>query len=232
MTVPGVIWMRDEQPPRPGLSREQIVRAAIELADGEGVPALSMRRIAVALGSGTMSLYRHVPGKDELMELMVDAVLAELPPRTPSGDWRADFRRYAGQRRELMLRHTWLAELLVGKPPMGPNALRQFENVVSVVRELGCDITTAASVVSTIGGYTLGIVQTELGDRETWQRAGMTEDAWRSRIGPYVQGIVEAGRHPRFTEFIIDGKDLDYEERFTFGLDCLIDGIAVRLGLP
>ena len=229
MTVPGLIWMREGQPSKPGLSRDQIVSAAVELADAEGAGALSMRRIAGTLGAGTMSLYRHVPGKDELLELMVDAVLGEIPPKAPSADWRADIRLFAGRQRELTLRHPWLAELLIGRPPLGPNALRNFEFALGVICALGCDITTASSVVSTIGGYTLGAVQTELADRETWRRAGMTENDWRSKVGPYIRRIVDAGQHPHFADFVINGVDQDYAQRFTFGLECLIDGIAVRL---
>jgi len=229
MSVPGLIWMREDQPPRPGLSRGPIVSAAIELADAEGVQALSMRRIAVTLGAGTMSLYRHVPGKDELLDLMVDAALGEMPPKAPSGDWRADIRLFAARQRELSLRHPWLAELLIGKPPLGPNALRNFEFALGVIRGLGCDITTASSVVSTLHGYTLGAVQTELADRETWRRAEMTEDDWRAKVGPYIGRILDAGQHPHFADFVIHGVDQDYVQRFTFGLDCLIDGIAVRL---
>ncbi|MFD1048962.1 TetR/AcrR family transcriptional regulator, partial [Kibdelosporangium lantanae] len=88
MAVPVVIWMTESQPAKLGLSRDRIVRAAITLADAEGIATLSMRRIAVSLNAGTMSLYRHVPGKDELLELMVDAVLGETPP-AEDGDWRA-----------------------------------------------------------------------------------------------------------------------------------------------
>src|SRR3954464_13901542 len=100
MAVPVVIWMTESQPAKLGLSRDRIVRAAIDLADTDGVAALSMRRIAVSLNAGTMSLYRHVPGKDELLELMVDAVLGESPP-PDHGEWRDRARAGAFRLRDL-----------------------------------------------------------------------------------------------------------------------------------
>jgi AcrR family transcriptional regulator len=228
VAVPVAIWMTESQPARLGLSRDRIVRAAIELADTDGVAALSMRRIAVSLSAGTMSLYRHVPGKDELLELMVDAVLGETPP-PGDGEWRARALAGACRLRDLSLRHPWLPELLVAQPAMGPNALRGFESAVGPFRDLGCDITTASSIVSTVQGHVLGVVLRELAAGEMWRRAGMSQDEWRRHVGPYVRRVIDEGQHPRFAEFVVDGEDQDYAERFAFGLECLLDGIAVRL---
>jgi AcrR family transcriptional regulator len=228
MAVPVVIWMTESQPAKLGLSRDRIVRAATDLADTDGVAALSMRRIAVSLNAGTMSLYRHVPGKDELLELMVDAVLGEIP-LPDHVEWRDRARAGAFRLRDLSLRHPWLPELLVAQPAMGPNALRGFESAVGPFRDLGCDITTASSIVSTVQGHVLGVVSRELAEGETWRRAGMTEGEWQHHVGPYVRRVIEEGNHPRFAEFVYDGEHLDYAERFAFGLDCLLDGIAVRL---
>ncbi|AHI01118.1 TetR/AcrR family transcriptional regulator [Kutzneria viridogrisea] len=229
MSVPGLVWMYEGQPSRPGLSRDQIVCAAVALADAEGIAAVSMRRVADAIGAGTMSLYRHVPGKDELQELMVDRVLGEQARTAHEGDWRAQVCGFAHAYRDLVLRHRWLPELMAGRPPMGPNALRQFESGVGVFRELGCDITTASSLMKLIRSYLLGVLQDELGDQDTWRRAGMTELEWRDQIGPYVRSVVESGQYPHFTEYVFNAEDHEQAEEFEFGLNCLLDGVAARL---
>src|SRR5262249_60636194 len=110
---------------RPSLSREEIVRAAIELADAEGLEALTMRRLATQLRAGAMSLYWYVPTKEDLLDLMLDAAFGEVElPERPSGDWRADLHLFAHRMLGVLRRHTWLPSLTSSQPLPGPNALR------------------------------------------------------------------------------------------------------------
>src|SRR5262245_25957268 len=115
-----VIWARPDRAgrgPRPAHSRAAIAAAAVRIADAEGLDAVSMRRLAAELGAGATSLYRYVARKDDLLDLMVDAVVGEgPPPAAPSGDWRADLREIAYSTRALILRHPWAAMLLAGRP--------------------------------------------------------------------------------------------------------------------
>src|SRR5262245_34885457 len=108
----GLIWERLLQQPRggqPSLNREQIVRAAMTIADAEGVQAVTMRRIATELGSAAMSLYRHVFSKEDLLDLMLDAVFGEIAlPAQPSGDWRANLRLFAYESRAVLKHHPWV----------------------------------------------------------------------------------------------------------------------------
>ena len=104
-----------------GLSRAEIVAAAIAVADAEGPDAISMRRIARELRAGPMSLYWHVGSKEELLDLMLESIETEVEAPEPSGDWRADLRAFAHQARAGMLRHRWAMEFLGGRPPSGPN---------------------------------------------------------------------------------------------------------------
>src|SRR4029453_78348 len=126
--VPEVIWARPERAgrgPRPAHSRADIAVAAVRVADAEGIDAVSMRRVAGELGMGTMSLYNYVPRKEDLYELMVDAVSAEHDlSATPTGDWRADMLTLAHQTRALMYRHPWLPRLMSPVYGFSPNALR------------------------------------------------------------------------------------------------------------
>lgn len=103
---------------------DRIAAAALRLAD-EGLAAVSMRRLAAELGAGTMSLYRHVSGRDDVVKLIVDAAYCSEPPPAPTGDWRADLRALTGRTRRIMLAHPWLAFEAPTRPRFGPNALRQ-----------------------------------------------------------------------------------------------------------
>ncbi|MEV4187163.1 TetR/AcrR family transcriptional regulator, partial [Streptosporangium canum] len=117
---------------RRGLSLERIVRAAIELADAEGLAAVSMRRVAERLGFTTMSLYRHVPGKAELVDLMRDEVMGGEPDagadRRPG--WRAELEAWARDGLALYRRHPWLAEPSGTRRVPGPNAVAGFERAL------------------------------------------------------------------------------------------------------
>src|SRR6476660_5128504 len=129
--VPEVIWARPERAgrgPKPAYSRADIAAAAVRIADGGGLDAVSMRHVAAELGCGTMSLYNYVPRKEDLYELMVDAVGGEHELWEPTGDWRADMGRVAGQTRALMQRHPWMTRLMSPVYGFSPNALRYLEH--------------------------------------------------------------------------------------------------------
>src|SRR4029450_13518576 len=166
-----LVWARPQRPPRGrarGLDRQQVVRAAITIADHQGLDALTMRRVADKLGAGTMSLYWYVRSKDELIErmrderdgrdaprkaapiaLMRDQVAGEHPLR-PSGDWRSDWARFARDTRGIFLRHPWLASVAFGTPPLGPNSLRQDELTAAAMSRLGVDLQTQGAIGATV----------------------------------------------------------------------------------
>jgi AcrR family transcriptional regulator len=227
-----LVWMRDrDRGDRPALSEEKIVRAAVDLADAEGIDALSMRRIARELGSGTTSLYRHITGKDELIELMVDAVYGErsLPP-DPGDDWRAGLAAVARRFRVSLLGHPWLAQQASRRPALGPNVIARLDHALAVVDRFTHDATRANMIVSAVNTYVLGSVAAELADREAQRSTGMTEDEWRDSVGTYVRHVVDSGRYPHFNRRILDADDPDADARFEFGLDCLLSGIASGAG--
>ncbi|MEN3266000.1 TetR/AcrR family transcriptional regulator [Pseudonocardia sp.] len=227
-----LVWMRDrDRGVRPALSEEKIVRAAVDLADAEGIDALSMRRIATELGSGTTSLYRHITGKDELIELMVDAVYGERPmPPGPGDDWRAGLAAVARSFRASLLRHPWLAQQASRRPALGPNVIARFDHALAVVDRFTHDATRANMIVSAVNTYVLGSVAAELADREAQRSTGMTEDEWRDSVGTYVGHVVDSGRYPHFNRRILNAEDPDADARFEFGLDCLLSGIASGAG--
>ena len=236
-----LVWLRlRDATPRARRELDRIVQASIALADEEGPTWLSMRHLAAALATGTTSLYRYVKGKDELLELMVDAVNGESPtpgesiPSGPTGDWRADLGLIARGRRRQFLAHPWLASQATSRLALGPNTLRAAEFASAVVAQLSTDATVAGSILSSILGFVHGAVADELGEQEAQRRTGVSEEQWRAQLAPYVRSVIDDGSYPNFAKVVIQAQDQTYEQQFEFGLARLLDGIEafVRPGPP
>jgi AcrR family transcriptional regulator len=226
-----LVWARPERPSREragGLDRQQIVRAAITIADHQGLDALTMRRVAHELGAGTMSLYWHVRSKDELIELMRDEVAGEHTLQ-PSGDWRSDLARFARDTRGMFLRHPWLASVAWGTPPLGPNSLRQDELTMAAMSSLGVDLQTQGAIGAVVYFFVVGFVLRELAQEQVQQRTGVTIEEWRASVAPYIQQQLATGRYPNLQRAISSGGDLDNDRAFEFILDFILDGVAARL---
>lgn len=222
------VWSRERGTPREAVSVRRIVEAALRIADAEGLDALSMRRIAAEMRSGTTSLYRHVSSRDELIDLMLDAAYGDGPLPGPTGDWRADLAAMARLLREKVLCHPWIGGAITTRPALGPNALRYMEAALAAAGSLTADITAASSIVTAIGRYTLGTVAAELAEAEARRRTGLTLQQWRATVAPYIRRIISDGAHPHFARRVIEADDLSPEAEFEFGLACLLDGIAAQ----
>ncbi len=228
--TPASVWTRPRPEPRrraPGV--DQFVAAALAAADAEGLAAVSMRRVAGDLGSGTASLYRYITNRDELLDLMVDAAQGEDPLPESTGDWRTDLGAVAHALRAALLRHPWLAGELAGRPSLGPNSLRRAESALRAAIALTPDITPASQAVGVVHAYVLGSVATQQADRRAEQRSGLTEEQWQHSMGPYVREVIAAGEHPVLARRVLEAEDLDPDAGFAFGLDCVLDGLAARL---
>ncbi|MED7931645.1 TetR/AcrR family transcriptional regulator [Nonomuraea sp. LP-02] len=230
------IWMQPETHERsgpgrrPGYSREQITRAAVRIADAEGVEAATMRRIAGELGTGAMSLYRYVPRRDDLFDLMIDLAMSEIElPDGPSGDWRGDLTLLARQVRATGLRHPWLIALLTSRPTLGPHLLRVHEFALGAFDGTGLDIDDVTGFVGMLDDYVHSAIRRELGWLEEARRTGLDPERWkRDYMGPYVRQVVESGAFPLFNRSVLDSRTahLAPEERFRHGLDRILDAIA------
>ncbi|MBW8482580.1 TetR/AcrR family transcriptional regulator [Actinomadura parmotrematis] len=223
------IWTVPERPargPRPAYSRAQITATAVAIADAEGLEAASMRRIAAELGTGAMSLYRYVPSRGDLLALMVDHVLgeAELPER-PSGDWRADLRLYAHHTRAVAARHRWLWNLNP-RPEFGPNQLRVAEFAFGALDIDGLTIDDIFVYVGMVTGYAQNAVRDEIGASE-----GESAEERMRRSAPYVRSVLATGRYPMFERIIREARQphMTPDERFAYGLERVLDGIAAQL---
>jgi AcrR family transcriptional regulator len=215
------------------------VRTAIKIADAEGPDAITMRRIARELGAGAMSLYWHVDSKEELLDAMIEQLEHEVGLPEPTGDWRADLRTLAHRQRAAWLRHPWVIEFIGSRPPSGPNDAHKFEMSLAIYDPLELDPQTLLSVHMTIAMYILGAVTREMQERrshaiEAAAEADMSEEelkADRERVATWFH---ESGRYPRILRILESGIDPDdpatRDARFDFGFECVLDGIAARLG--
>ncbi|MGA3220001.1 MAG: TetR/AcrR family transcriptional regulator [Acidimicrobiales bacterium] len=232
---------RDQAPPEHArrhraLSRDEIVQAAVALADAEGPGAVNMRRIAKELDVGAMSLYWHVTDKDQLLDLMLDAVEGEDVPAGQSGDWRVDLVHIARQKRRLLLRHPWVVDFISERTPLGPNALLQIERSLSVLDGSGLGTRTKLQILTAIDTYVTGSVLNELREvrvEQARERAGLTDVEIAAGMQAWWDRLDQSGMFVRFLRIFDEGIDPDAAEtrddRFEFGLDCLLDGIAARL---
>jgi AcrR family transcriptional regulator len=221
------VWFRPapaSRQPAPAFSRDEITRAAIDLADQGGLEAVSMRRIAARIGSAPTSLYWYVSNKEELYELMVDAAIGLIPlPEQPSGHWRADLATIARAARATLSAHPWFAQLGI-HPVAGPLTQRFGVVALRSFAGLGLDPATEVNILSTINNYIFGFVQREA----AWQRLpGRAEPAAApARTGS--SGAAASGT-PLSPEHLSVRTALHGDDSFEWGLDCLLDGIAVRI---
>jgi AcrR family transcriptional regulator len=235
--IPPVVWMLPDRPgrgPKPAYSRDVIAAAAIEIADADGLEAVTMRRVAADVGCGTMTLYRYVPTKDHLLELMIDVVTGETAlPDLPAGDWRESLRTVAAMHRDTLLRHPWLATLQSGRPSFGPNSLRTMEWASAVLDNLGLDIDQILIMMNTLRAFVLGAVVEELAEQEAQRRSGLSTQQWQARMAPYVATLMASGRYPTFNRIITDARlphsDGGPDEGFALGLELVLDGFAASL---
>jgi AcrR family transcriptional regulator len=190
---PRSIWLRPERTgrgPVPEHDRARIAAAAVALADAGGVGAVSMRKIAAALGTGPASLYRYVDSRDELLELMVDAVAGELDlTRPPSGDWRADLVALAHQLRRTYHRHPWVLDLVPGRVGSGPRAIDQLEYGLAALAGLDVAGPVKLEAVAMLNGIVALVVRTELA-------IGGSTAAWSAAQAEFLGVVVAAGHHP------------------------------------
>ena len=232
---------RGDHPPRGrdrGLSREEIVAAAIAVADAEGPDAISMRRIARELRAGAMSLYWHVASKEELIDLMLDTLEAEIMVAEPTGDWQADLRELAHRQRAGLLRHPWVMEYAASRPPSGPNDVRNLERMLGMVAGTGANPRMMVDILMTVVTYVMGAVLREVQEKgqerdQAAREAAMSAAELEAEHERFVSWLAAADNYPNVQRMVEANVDPDApetrDERFEFGLDCLLDGIAAQL---
>lgn len=216
------------------INRGGVVRAAIRLADAEGMSAVSMQRVAAQLEVAAMTLYRHVRSKNELVTAMVDAVLTEQSPRARPGDWRVQLEDQARQEWQLYQRHPWVLPVLAStRPPLGSAVLAVIDRSMTTLTGRGLDHRAAMSTYLLVSGYVQGMALLVAAESQAVRDTGVRAETWWSsaRSGRFA-GLVDSGWYSWLTELAGDelsGADA-VENWFDFGLQRVLDGIAVFLG--
>lgn len=234
-----LLWGTHGKPGRSGLTVRAIVAAAIELADREGLEAVSMRHIADALNVGTMSLYTHIPGKEVLTALMLDTVCGRLyadvdEPVRQEGGWRAAVRFVAARNWALYQRHPWLLELIGGRPVLGPNVTLKYEAELRPLDGLGLSEVEMDSVLTLVLTHIEGTARAKAGVRRARDESGLTDVEWWVATAPLLDKVMDATRFPvaaRVGQAAGEAYQgaADPEHAFRFGLDRIIEAVALLI---
>jgi AcrR family transcriptional regulator len=223
-------WGRRQRPtrgPRPGLTLDRIVAAGIKVAMTEGIGALSMTRVATELGVGTMSLYRYVAAKDELLTLMVDSALGAPPPAPPDEDWRAGLTRWAVAVRGAYQRHPWALRVPISAPPLGPNNVAWLENALRALRETPLSEQQKLSTVLLVSGFVRNDVTLDLD-----LAAGAGGEQVMPTYARMLGALIEGGDFPALADAVASGAlsdEDDPDSEFEFGLERILDGVAALI---
>ncbi|MEV6476845.1 TetR/AcrR family transcriptional regulator [Streptomyces sp. NPDC051657] len=228
-----LLWGTGDRPgrgPKPGLSLDRIVTAAIAVADAEGLAAVSMRRLSTELGTGTMSLYRYVPGKAELLDLMLDRVLGEplptdteRPVDTPPAGWRASIDAMARTYRDNLRRHPWLLKINQARTVLGPSALRGLELSLTALRSMGLRDPELISVIITVNSFVEGLARTQADAAEAVRETGLSDQEFWDNQRPYLERAMLSGAYPMMAGLSEDAFSAEFDH-FEFGLLRLIAG--------
>jgi AcrR family transcriptional regulator len=218
---------RREAKRRAALTRERILRAAISLADRDGIESLSMRKLGQELGVEAMSLYNHVRNKVDMLDGMVDVVFSEIDLPADGIDWRTAMRQRAISARQALLRHPWAIGLMESRATPGPATLRHHDAVLGSLRRASFSVDMAAHAYSILDGYIYGFTLTEL--TLPFRKPGEVAEV----AGNILEGF-RNGEYPYLAEMAMDRAmkpGYNYGDEFEYGLDLILDGIA-RVNRP
>lgn len=202
------IWERDEPQQRRGpapLSRRQITRAALQVADEGGLKAVTLRNVGTVCDTSAMRLYTFVNTKEELVDLLVDAVYAEMVlPRKAPTPWQNHLRWYVKTMYALVNRHPWFTEVVGGRPHVGPNALRFLEHMFSGLTQSSQfrDLDTTFHALWSLQAYVLGALRTEALESKQQSESGLSRAQWQEVLAPYLKRQLSGGTFPNVLRMV------------------------------
>src|SRR5438874_10924089 len=206
---------------RAALTRGRILRAAITLADRDGIESLSMRKLGTKLGVEAMSLYNHCRNKVDMLDGMVDIVFGEIDLPANGADWQTAMRKRAISARQVLLRHPWAIGLMESRATPGPATLRHHDSVLGSLRTAGFSVDMAAHAYSILDGYIYGFTLTEL--TLPFRKPGDV-----ARVAGNIMERFRTGEYPHLAEMAVDRAmkpGYNYGDEFEYGLDLILDGI-------
>jgi AcrR family transcriptional regulator len=234
-----LLWGHHPSPGRSGLSVSAIVAAGITVAEADGLDAVSMRRVAEQLSVGTMSLYAHVPGKDDLTALMVDAVYGglydnDVEAAARAGDWRDGVRFIAERNWELYARHPWLLDVRPSRLMVGPNMSRKYETELRPLDGIGLSDVEMDAALTLILSLVDATARARRGAASTRDASGMTDAEWWEIVAPVLgqvmtdDSLVLSARVGGAVGAAFDAAQ-NPAHALAFGLDTILDGIEARI---
>ena len=206
---------------RAPLSRERVLRAAVDLADTAGLESLTMRRLGQELGVEAMSLYNHVANKEQVLDGMVDVAFNEIDLPSGRSEWKAAMRRRAVSALKMLARHRWAVGLMESRSTPGPATLRHHDAVIGSLRKAGFSIEMAAHAYSLMDSYIYGFAL-----QQTNLPAGTREES--AELAQIFLGQFNADDHPHLAELVTEHvmkPGYDYADEFEFGLDLILDSL-------
>lgn len=230
-------WGLRERPskgPRPGLTLARIVDAAVGIASADGLGAVSMSRVAAELGASTMSLYRYVSAKDELLTLMEDAAYGPPPPDDPAKaeDWRAGFSDWAWALRTALARHPWVVRVPIDAPPSMPNSVAWMERGLACLRRTNLSEGEKISVLMLVSGFVRNEVRMTFDILAASRRTGDSIETSLASWAGLLGKVTDAERFPAVTAALRAG-ELETpggpDDEFVFGLERILDGVEALI---
>jgi AcrR family transcriptional regulator len=224
--------------PRQGLSVDAVVTAATAVADSEGLAAVTMRRVAQALGVAPMTLYTYVPGKAELLDLMLDAAYAQMPrTRTPGQPWRQRVTTLAEENRALFEAHPWAATVSTTRPPLGPGLMAKYDHELSALDGLGLDDVEMDAALTYLLSFVQSCARDATAARISQHDSAMDDEQWWAANAPLLARVFDADAYPIAARVgaaagAAHGSAYSPEHAYEFGLRRVLDGLAVLIESP
>ncbi|MGA2831067.1 MAG: TetR/AcrR family transcriptional regulator [Streptosporangiaceae bacterium] len=221
--------------PRQGLSVEQVAAAAIALADTDGLGSVTMRAVARALGVVPMSLYTYVPGKAELLDLMLDTVYLQMPRGDLSGiPWRERLAAVAQENRDLFTLHPWIAGVSTSRPPLGPGLMAKYEHELQALAGLGLDDVEMDAALTFLLGFVQAAARSAAEAAAARQDSAMSEEQWWAANAPLLTRVFDQAKYPTASRVgaaagAAHGAAYDPDHAYTFGLQRVLDGLGALI---
>lgn len=222
--------------PRPGLTIDQVVAAATALADADGLDGVTMRRVAARLGVVAMTIYTYVPGKAELLDLMLDAAYQRMPRTGTSGQpWRQRVTAIAADNRALFETHPWAALISAARPPLGPGLMAKYEHELAAFEGLGLDDIQMDAAVTHVLAFVQAWARADASTQAARSGAGMDDEQWWAASQPLLEKVLDARAYPLAvrvgtTAGAAHGAAYSPGHAYDFGLRTILDGLAALIG--
>ncbi|WP_051704553.1 TetR/AcrR family transcriptional regulator C-terminal domain-containing protein [Glycomyces sp. NRRL B-16210] len=220
--------------PRKGLTVDEVVAAAIALADAEGLEALTVRRLAQSLGKAPMTLYTYVPGKTELVALMLDALFERMEATAVEGPWRERLAAVARDNYALYRAHVWAASAAPSRPPLGPGQCTKYERELQALEGLGLTDVEMDDALAHLLAFVRAAAQDAAQSEAEREASAQSDQEWWEANGPLLAKVLDVEKFPtavRVGRAAGEAHDAAYnaEHAFAFGLERTLDGLAALI---